>query len=316
MSKRALVVGICGQDGTLLARCFARKGVHVVGISRDKLFLGREDAQPFSISDADSIEGLIKDLRPDEVYYLAAHHTSAESTEDNASPHSYEKYHHTHVGGLLNCLSAIKKHSLHSRLFYAASSLVYDGTNGPRQNENTPFSPVGFYGATKLQGLYLCRQFRETHGLFASVGILYSHESALRPDTFLSKKLISAAHQISKGQLDRVTVGSLKARNDWGYAPDYVEVFQKILNLSSPNDFVVASGESHSVRDFAAAVFERFGLDASKHVFETPGLLARGTPTKTGDISKLTSLTGWTPPRSFSCMVERLVDDYLSTQKN
>ncbi len=315
MSEKALIVGIRGQDGTLLARSLARKGIDVVGISRDKLFLGGEDARPFSIGDADSVEGLIRELKPKEIYYLAAHHKSAESAEDNSSPHSYEKYHQTHVAGLLNCLSAMKKHSLQSRFFYAASSLIYDGTIGPRQNENTPFSPVGFYGATKLQGLHLCRQFRETHGLFASVGILYSHESVLRPITFLSKKLLCAAHQISKGQLDRVTVGSLKARNDWGYAPDYVEAFQKILTLAAPTDFVVASGESHSVRDFAAAVFERFGLDASKHVFETAGLLARETPTKIGDITKLTSFTGWTPPRSFSSMIERLVEDYLSTQE-
>jgi GDPmannose 4,6-dehydratase len=314
MSEKALVVGIRGQDGTLLARSLACKGLDVVGISRERVYFSNQDSEPFSIYDANSVERLIRDLKPKEIYYLAAHHSSAESREDNSSPHSYERYHQAHVTGLLNCLSAIRKHSLHSRLFYAASSLIYDGSVGPYQNEDTPFRPVGFYGATKLQGLYLCRQFREAHGVFAAVGILYSHESILRRETFLSKKLISSAHLISKNKLQQVQVGSFQARNDWGYAPDYVEVFQRILSLNAPSDFVVASGESHSVRDFATAVFERFGLDASQHVFETPGLLARETPTKTGDITKLTTFTGWTPPRSFSSMIEKLADDYLSAQ--
>ncbi len=313
MSEKALIVGIRGQDGTLLARSLAHKGIDVVGISRDAVFVGSEDARPFSISDAESVAALIRDLKPKEIYYLAAHHSSAESAEDNLSPHSYKKYHQTHVVGLLNCLSAIREHSVHSRLFYAASSLIYNGAIGPRQNESTPFNPVGFYGVTKLQGLHLCRQFREVHGVFASVGILYSHESVFRSDRFLSKKLIKAAHQVSLGQIETIQVGSLRAKNDWGYAPDYVEAFQRVLSVDQSNDFVIASGTSHSVNEFARIVFSCFGLNATEHIKEKESTLARPTVEKIGDFSKLTKATGWMPSMTFERMIKRLVDDYLGS---
>jgi GDPmannose 4,6-dehydratase len=216
----------------------------------------------------------------------------------------------------LNFLWAIRKHSLQSRFFYAASSLVFDGSYGPTQNEETPFTPVGFYGLTKTQGLLLCREFRERYGVFASAGILYNHESALRPINFISKKIISAAHQISLGLQQELSVGNLLTETDWGYAPEYVEAFQLIMKSSAPDDFIIATGESHSVAEFAKIVFNCFGLNSEAYVREDPGVLKRHVPKKVGNIAKLKSTTDWAPSLNFSEMIKTLVTDYLNLTSN
>jgi GDPmannose 4,6-dehydratase len=244
---------------------------------------------------------------------LAAHHGSSEQKAADNSPSEYEAYHKVHVVGLLNFLSAIRIHSSESKLFYAASSLVFDGANGPIQDEKTPFTPVGFYGLTKSQGILVCREFRERYGVFAASGILYNHESALRAERFLSKKLIASAHQISLGNKDKLVVGSLSAATDWGYAPDFVLAFQHVLSVRYPDDYIVATGEAHSVADFAQIAFECFGLDYTDYVYENSNLLGRHLPRKVGDSSKLKKATGWRPSRDFPGMVRTLVGDYLSS---
>ena len=308
---KAIIVGVGGQDGSLLKKSLEKLEYEVIGITRDSLIRG-VNKEPFSISCLDAVESLIYLSQPAEVYYLAAHHSSSERDSGSNHPENYQPFHQVHVEGFLNFLWAIYRYSKESRIFYASSSLVFDGSDGPYQNESTPFSPVGFYGLTKMQGVYLCRQFRNMYGIHASSGILYSHESALRHDIFLSKKLIVAAHKISLGQLEGVQVGSLQSQNDWGYAPDYIEAFQAITRLEKSDDFIVATGETHSVAEFAQIVFNCFGLDASKHVQETPSLLNRITPRKMGDTSKLFHAVGWKPKQSFQVMVETLVKEYLN----
>lgn len=317
MGNTAIIVGDSGQDGTLLKASLEKQGRRVIGVGRNHVTRTdadtpfREDS--FSIADAEQVAMLVKLNGADEVYYLAAHHVSSEQNGADRSPAEYDAYHRVHVVGLMNFLTAIRDHSPRSRLFYAASSLVFNGVHGPSQNEETPLTPVGFYGLTKAQGILMCREFRRMHGVYASAGILYNHESVLRPDRFLSKKLISAAHQISLGKQHDISLGNLKAETDWGYAPDYVEAFQHILKVGTPEDFVVATGESHSVQDFAEMVFSCFGLNCKNHIRENSALLARQIPRKVGDSSKLKKMTGWKPSHDFKGMVRKLVNDYLES---
>lgn len=315
MYNIAIIVGDRGQDGTLLKARLEEQGVQVVGVGRYRLSMPASLATSlggeFSITNIDQVFDLVAQVLPTEIYYLAAHHVSSEQHGADNSPDEYDAYHRTHVVGLLNFLWAIRKQSPKSRLFYAASSLIFNGSHGPTQDEETPFTPVGFYGLTKTQGLLICREFRERHGVFASGGILYNHESALRPQAFLSKKIISAAYRISIGLQQNLLVGNLSAETDWGYAPDYVEAFQLILKTNTASDFVVATGQSHSVAEFVKIAFNCFGLDSEKFVIEQPNVLNRTVPRKIGDYTKLKISTGWMPTLTFPDMVKALVNDYL-----
>ena len=317
MGNTAIIVGDKGQDGTLLKSSLEKQGIRVIGVGRDRVTLPDADTPfregDFSVANTEQVTALVKLLRADEVYYLAAHHVSSEQNGADRSPAEYDAYHRVHVVGLMNFLTAIRDHSPESRLFYAASSLVFNGVHGPSQNEDTPLTPVGFYGLTKAQGIFVCREFRQRCDVYATAGILYNHESVLRPDRFLSKKLISAAYQISLGKQHDISLGNLEAETDWGYAPDYVEAFQHILRMRTAEDFVVAAGESHTVHEFAEIVFNCFGLDYKNHVRENNALLVRQVPRKVGDSSKLKKMTGWKPSFDFEGMVRKLVEDYLES---
>ncbi len=314
MNNTAIIIGDRGQDGSLLRFSLEKQGFQVLGVARKSIstpeaFTGNAFTE-FSIADTEQVAELVKVFQPKEIYYLAAHHVSSEQDGVEISPIEYRAYHQVHVEGLINFLCAIHSSSPESRLFYAASSLVFSGCHGPIQNEETPFSPFGFYGLTKTQGVLLCREFRQRYGVFAAAGILYNHESVLRSNKFLSKKLICSAHKISNGLQHELTVGNLSAETDWGYAPDFVEAFQKILRIESPDDFIIATGESHSVSEFASIVFSLFGLDSGKYLKENASVLNRQFPRKIGDRSKLTKATGWKPKHNFNGMIEALVNDY------
>lgn len=319
MNKKAIIVGYKGQDGTLLKASLEKQGFQVVGVGRGQLSLpdssGINLGAGFSVANTDQVSALVDAVRPSEIYYLAAHHVSSEQNGSDNSPSEYDSYHRAHVVGLLNFLWAIRNYSPTSRIFYAASSLIFSGHHGLIQNEETPFSPVGFYGLTKTQGILICREFRERYGIYTAVGILYNHESALRKEGFLSKKLISSAHKISLGLKQELVLGNLSAETDWGYAPDYIDAFQYITRATNPDDYVIATGESHSVEEFAKIVFSYFGLNYVNYVRESTNVLNRHVPRKVGDSSKLRNLTGWKPTHDFTTMVQTLVCDYLENHK-
>lgn len=318
MPSNVIIVGDLGQDGSLLKANLIKKGYRVVGLNRNGINCSDSGMQlslmQASLLDEGAVNLLVKNIQPAQIYYLAAHHSSSEQAGESASLSAYQPFHDTHVSGLINFLCAIVQHSPSCRLFYASSSLIFDGTHGPLQNENTPLTPTGYYGLTKSQGMLVCREFRKSHSVFASTGILYNHESHLRGDKFLSKKLILAARSIASGSADSITLGNLLARTDWGYAKDYVDAFQRILRINEPGDFVVATGETHSVAEFAEIVFNCFGLDYRRHVKEDSSMLSRTIPIKIGDSSKLRSMTGWQPTVSFSEMVETLVYEFLGNE--
>ena len=213
-----------------------------------------------------------------------------------------------HVTGLLHFLQAIKERSSQCRLFYAASSLIFGDAPGEAQDEQTPLNPTCVYGITKATGVQCCRLFRATHGVFSSVGILYNHESALRRETFVSQKIVQGAWRIQRGQETKLVLGDLSAEVDWGYAPDFTEAMTKILALDAPDDFVIATGELHSIREFVTIAFGCLGLDWRKHVEEDPALLGRKRSTRRGNPAKLQALCGWRPSVSFEEMIHLLIE--------
>lgn len=306
--KRAIIVGSKGQDGRLLYE-------RLINISRPVLGIGRGEVQssePFDLLEVDIFErqnvlDAVKIWQPDEIYYLPAFHHSSQDTLSSEPLELFEKSHAVHVKGLLNFLEAIRLTSFSTKLFYAASSLVFGETSDDIQSENTPMNPRCIYGITKVNGVHCCRFYRKTYGIHASVGFLYNHESPYRAEKFVSQKIIRAAVDIFRGINKKLVLGDLSAKIDWGYAPDFVEAMTCILTLKEAGDFVVATGKTHSVKEFVKITFGLLGLDWKKHVEENPSLLKRRNLPSVGDTSKLHQLTGWQPSVSFEKMVEILL---------
>ena len=315
---KALIVGSNGQDGTLLTQLLEEKGYHVVGI--DTVRSDSPDRGCVLTSDirsAPAVSGVLAEFRPDEIYYLAAFHHSAEDPlidDQELIPRSFE----INTLALHNFLYGVVRKSPEARLFYAASSRVFGEPGSTPQDETTPMNPTCPYGISKAAGVHLCRYYRLERGAYCSTGFLYNHESSLRPMQFLSRKIVRAAVNVKRGLQDRVAVGSLSSLVDWGYAPDYVAAMWGILQLQQPDDFVIASGELHSVQEFAAAAFEEIGLSWEKHVIEDPSLLRKartGCPLQ-GNTAKLRTRTGWSPQVPFPEMVRRLVTEEIQLSDN
>lgn len=302
---RVLVVGSAGQDGCLLFDRLTAEGHEVLGIERG----GLRGARPDGIAAADLLSrrhvlSVVGAFRPDAIFYLAAFHGSSEQAPEVDLPDAYERSHAIHVTGLLHVLDAARATAPRCRTFYAASSRVWGEPLSDVQDELTPMSPRCVYGATKASGVLLCRLFRNAMGAHASVGFLYNHESPLRRSTFVSRRIVDGARAILRGERERLVIGDLSARADWGYAPDFVDAMIRIAALDQPDEFVVATGESRSVGDFVLAVFALAGLDPARHVEEDPGLLPPARrPGLVGNASKLRRATGWAPTVSFEEMV-------------
>lgn len=306
---RVLIVGHTGQDGTLLRESLERRGDQVFGVSRTAIYPDPIPGCPpaWIAGDPDVVRDFVVAVRPAEIYYLAAYHTSSEGSDALSAVEAYGLSHETHVVGLLHVLEAVAECVPACRIFYAASSLVYDGEHGEVQDELTPFNPSGFYGMTKVLGIWLCREFRRNRGVFVSAGILYNHESPYRAAHFLSQKIVKTAARIAAGSAERLRLGDISARVDWGYAGDYVVAFQKILALPAGDDFVIATGEAHSVQEFAELSFARFGLDWRDHTELNPGVLTRRLNVRIGDSRKLRATSGWKPTLDFPGLIDLLV---------
>jgi len=307
--KTAVVIGSNGQDGYYLSRSLEQEGCKVIRIDQGQIspVTDYKSNEPFNICLPEHTDALIKNIRPDEVYHLAAFHQSAQD-DYVESLDILEKSIQVNEVSLFNLLSSITKFSPKTRLFYAASSLIFGEPDAEIQTENTPINPVTLYGITKASGIYLCRKFRKEHGIFAACGILYNHESPRRQKNFLSKKITIGVENALKDRHAVLELGNLSAYADWGYAPDYVEAMKLILKQEIPDDFIIATGEKHSVKDFVSCAFQTAGLDWKEHVKETSGIVKRITTPLIGDSSKLRKLTGWKPGVDFEQMVKILVE--------
>ncbi|MBA4385006.1 MAG: hypothetical protein C0410_09740 [Anaerolinea sp.] len=315
--KSAVVIGSSGQDGYYLARSLEQDEFIVTRV--DQGIINPADFyksnEPFDISRLDHADMLIKNLQPDEIYHLAAFHQSAQD-DYIESLETLQKSIQVHEVTLFNILSSITKFSPKTRVFYAASSLIFGEPQSEIQTEETPINPVTLYGITKASGLYLCRKFRKEHGVFASCGILYNHESPRRQKSFLSKKIVIGVENALKDKNSVLELGNLSAFADWGYAPDYVEAMRLILHLEVPDDFIVSTGVKHSVKDFVVSAFQTAGLDWQTHVKESSGIIKRSTTPLIGDSNKLRKLTGWKPSVNFEQMVKILVEKGTDFGKN
>ena len=294
--KTSIIVGSAGQDGSLLSEQLKGLGHRVIGVTRSTL----------DILNPSQVQALVAESRPDEIYYLAAFHHAAQDQPLEPAlllKRSYEV--NTH--GLQHFLDAVVEHVPAARVFYAASSHVFGNPTQSPQNESTPFDPKTPYALSKVAGIELCRSYRRQHSTFASVGILYNHESPLRAEKFISKKIARSAVQIFRGRLDSLILGSLSSKVDWGYAPDYTRAATLTLQAPAPSDYVISSGELHSVQDMVQSAFEHLGLDWTRYVSESNAVVIRPGYELVGDSSRIRKL-GWRPSLSFQEMVRRLVD--------
>jgi GDPmannose 4,6-dehydratase len=307
------IVGSEGQDGTLLKEFLRAQGYNLLCIDRGIVHSeGFDWKRPIDITKPDEVVDAVRMLQPSQIYHLAAfHHSSQEAATETLE--FFRASYEVNFFSLLHFLEAIRLHSPSSRLFYAASSHIFGQPSSDVQNEETPFSPQSAYAMTKVDGLLACRQYRAAYRVFASVGILYNHESRYRSDAFLTKKVIRTVVAIQRGESQKLVVGDLHATVDWGYAPDYVEAMCAILAAAEPDEFVIASGTKHTVLDFIDIAFHEAGLDWRLYVTENPGVMERRSQTRVGDSSKLTRLTGWKPKTGFRDMIRTLLHDESQT---
>lgn len=305
----AVIIGVNGQDGTLLYRLLEQEQYRVFGIGRTGTVTNNpawDNTRHVDIGEFSQVQALMKVVRPDEVYHLAAiHHSSEDPVAEQVT--LLEKSYRVNVHSLMNFLEAIRQVSPKSRLFYAASSHIFGRPKVVPQDETTPINPFSVYGITKASGLFLCREYREAQGVFASAGILYNHESLLRGEQFVSRKIVEGAVRCCRDSTHRVTLGNLSSIADWGYAPDYVDAMHRILALDEPDDFIVATGEQHTVEDFVRIAFETVGLDWRTFVEEHKEIITRPANPFIGNPAKLIEKTGWKRSSDFSGMVRALV---------
>ena len=292
----ALIIGSTGQDGKLLTAQLAGKGYQVTGIKR-----GDED-----LGSAEAVTRLLSRTAPSEFYYLAAYHHSSEQ-QYPSDLELFRSSYEVNVLYPLHFLDAIRAHWPKCRFFYASSSLIFGDSPVEAQKEDSPYHPHSAYGITKLDGLLACRFYRENHGVFASAGILFNHESEYRQPSFLSKKIVAAVCDIAAGSVEKLVIGNTLAEVDWGYAPDYVDAMQRILLAEKPGEFIIASGVKRQVSEFLDIAFSEKGLNWRDHVIENQQQLKRERRTIVGDHSRLTQATGWFPKTSFRDMVQLLV---------
>ena len=307
--KQALIVGVQGQDGQLLSKFLSAKGYSVTGLSRQAACLPDERlAPPVDVTDACAVAELIRKLCPGEIYYLAAFHHSSQQAMVLDTQGIWAASLAINATGPVNFLEAVCRHSPSTRFFYAGSCLAYGRPDRTPQTEDTCFSPSCVYGITKVAGAHAVRLYRETHGVFAVAGILYNHESHLRPEHFLSRKVVRAAVRIKRGLERDLVLADLSAQADWGYAPDFVEAFWKTLQVETPQDCVIATGTLHSVRDWVKKSFALAGLNWQEHVSEVVSLAIRKRPLLVGDISRIREGCGWTPTTGFDRMIELMFE--------
>jgi len=343
--KKALITGVTGQDGAYLAELLLEKGYEVHGIKRrsssfntariDHLYVDPHDrnARFFmhygDLTDATNLIRIMQEVRPDEVYNLAAQSHVAVSFET-------PEYTGDSVGlGTLRILDAIRMLGLEkkSRFYQASTSELYGKVQEVPQNEKTPFYPRSPYAAAKLYSYWITVNYREAYGIFASNGILFNHESEQRGETFVTRKITRAAARISAGLEETLFLGNLDAKRDWGYAPEYVEGMWRILQHDKPDDFVLATGETHSVREFVEHAFAAVelplewrgeGVDEVGVVAGSDRVVVKIDPRYfrptdvellIGDPSKSRELLGWQPQVTFESLVQRMVASDLEAAK-
>jgi GDPmannose 4,6-dehydratase len=313
MTKRALITGITGQDGSYLAELLVEKGYHVTGVVRRSSapnlwrvqhLLDRIELRPADLLDQLSLIKIVEAVKPHELYNLAAMSFVPASWDQPMLTGEFNSQ------GVTRMLDAVRRVDTNIRFYQASSSEIFGEPSESPQTEETPLKPVTPYGVAKAYAHFIVSSYRRQYGLFACSGILYNHESPRRPLEFLPRKVAHGAAAISLGLQDELVLGDLDARRDWGYAGDYVRAMWLMLQEDEPGDYVVASGVSHSVRELVQCAFAHVGLDWQQHVRVDPAL-QRGAAELhrlVGDASHAHDQLGWRPELGFEQLAYLLVD--------
>ncbi|MBL9167890.1 MAG: GDP-mannose 4,6-dehydratase [Verrucomicrobiales bacterium] len=319
MNKRALITGITGQDGSYLAELLLAKGYEVHGIIRrastfntsrlDHIYAdphvtsARLKLHYGDLSDASGLARLVGKIQPEEVYNLAA------QSHVRVSFDSPEYTTDITATGTVRLLEAIRETGISTRFYQASSSEMYGKVAAVPQTETTPFYPRSPYGCAKVYSYWITVNYRESYGIHASNGILFNHESPRRGETFVTRKITRAVAHIKAGLQDKLFLGNLDAKRDWGYAKEYVEAMWLMLQQPEPDDYVIATNETHTVKEFLEAAFSRAGLDWTKHV-EIDPVYFRPAEVELliGDYSKAKLKLGWEPKTRFVDLANLMVD--------
>jgi GDPmannose 4,6-dehydratase len=317
--KKALLTGITGQDGSYLAELLLAKGYEVHGVIRrsssfntgridhlyrdpllapeSRLFLHYGD-----LNDSSSLQKIIEETHPDEVYNLAAQshvRVSFDIPEYTAEITAL---------GAIRLLEALRRSDSKARFYQASSSELFGSAPAP-QSEATPFQPRSPYAVAKAYAYYITKNYRESYGMFAVNGVLFNHESPRRGETFVTRKITRAAGRIKLGLQKKLFLGNLDAKRDWGFAGDYVEAMWKMLQIDTPDDFVIATGETHTVREFLALAFSTLGLDWTQYVEIDPRYFRPAeVDVLLGDASRARQALGWAPTVTFEGLVRQMVE--------
>jgi len=322
MTKRALITGITGQDGSYLTELLLEKGYDVYGIIRrsssfnteriDHLYQDPHEPQTRlrllygDLNDSSSLNTILRKVKPDEIYNLGAQshvRVSFDVPEYTAEVSGV---------GVVRILEAVREAGIRPKVYQASSSEVFGRAAEVPQSEKTPFHPRSPYGCAKAYGYYITVNYRESYNLFACNGILFNHESPRRGETFVSRKITRAATRIKLGLQEKLYLGNLDARRDWGHAVDYVRAMWLMIQADEPDDYVIATGESHSVRDFLDQAFGYLDLDWKEHVDIDPRYYRPAeVDVLMGDASKARRVLGWEPTISFNELVTLMVDHDL-----
>ena len=322
MRKRALITGITGQDGSYLTELLLEKGYEVYGLIRrsstfntDRIdHLYQDPHEPDTrlrlvygdLNDSSSLNSILRRIEPDEIYNLGAQshvRVSFDVPEYTAEVTGL---------GTVRLLEAIRETGIRPKFYQASSSEIFGKVVEVPQSERTPFYPRSPYGCAKAYSYYITVNYRESYGLFACNGILFNHESERRGETFVSRKITRAATRIKLGLQDKLYLGNLDAKRDWGHARDYVEAMWRIMQAEAADDFVIATGETHSVRDFLDEAFGRLNLDWREYVDIDPRYYRPAeVDVLLGDATKARQILGWEPKVSFGELVHLMVDNDL-----
>lgn len=318
MKKIALITGITGQDGSYLAELLLLKGYEVHGILRRETFENSDKLKNIahiqdkitlhtgSLGDHLSIYKIFSKVMPDECYHLAGS-TFVDYSFDEEFQTINNNFSSTHY-----LLSTIKELKKECRFFLAGTSEMFGEPNESPQTENTPFNPKSIYGISKVSSHYLLKNYREKEDIFACTGIMYNHESPRRGSQFVTKKIISSAVKIKKGLQKEVHLGNIDAKRDWGYAPDYVLMMWRILQQEHPDDYILATGELHSVRDFLDLAFSYLGLDYVDYVkVDHRFFRASEKIPLCGDATKINAQVGMSHTKNLDEIIQEMLQEEL-----